>query len=61
MNNILLYVICDTINILVFAGNFGVVTTYNSSVDGYYLVNILPSPYTIQDETIYDGNIISSG
>ena len=52
--------ICDNINTLDDAGNFGSVKTNVSYVNIYSLVKIYSSTYTMQDETITDGKIISS-
>ena len=56
MNNILLYGICDTINILVEAGNFDALSTDEKSEDGYYMV-FFSVIYTMQDKTIINGKI----
>ena len=40
---------------------FGVLSTYEKSAYGYYIVKFVSIPYTMQDETFIDGNIIMSG
>ena len=58
MYKILLDRICDTVNISVEAGNFGAFSTHKKAASGYYTVKFVSEPYTIQDETIIDVNII---
>ena len=48
-------------NILVDAGIFGVLLTDENTLYGFYIVKFPSTPYTIQEKTATDGNIISSG
>ena len=52
--------ICNPMNILIYAGKFGAVSTYYNAVDVYYIVNYVLSPYIFQYETIIDRHTISS-
>ena len=60
MHNIVLGVIWYTIGILYWAGNFGDVSTYCISAYVYYIVKFVSDTYTMQDETIIDGYILTS-
>ena len=53
--------ISDNINSLVQSGKDGGIHTTDTPTMGYYVISNFSEAYTLQEETIYDGETISSG
>ena len=48
MKNILLDGICDSMNLLVKSGHFGMVSTDENTAGGYHILIFLSIPYTMK-------------
>ena len=46
---------------LVQSGKYGAINTIDTSTVGYYVIKFVSDSYTLQDGTICNGKIISSG
>ena len=46
---------------LVQYGNYSVINTSDTSIDGYYVINFISKTYTLQNSTTIDRNIITAG
>ena len=60
INRVVLDGISENIASLVKYGNYGVINTTDTTTMGYYVINFIPEAYTMQYDTICDGQIISS-
>ena len=48
-------------SLIIMEGNYGAIDADDSSCNGYYIIKISSSPYTLQSDLIIDGQVISSG
>ena len=46
---------------LVQTGQYGAINTTDTYIMGYYVVELISETYTLQEETICDGKIITAG
>ena len=53
--------ISDNMASLVQHGNYGSINTTDKSTMGYYVIKFVSEAYTLQEDTKYDGKIISDG
>ena len=46
---------------LVQTDKYGAINTTDTSTIGYYVIKFMPEPYTLQEETMCDGQISTGG
>ena len=60
IHQVVLYRISENIASLFQPGMYGAINTYDTTTNGFYVIQFLSEAYTLQNNTTIDGQVISS-